>query len=144
MADSVPLTTLPVHGSTRYIRTRIEVDDGLVRWEVPRTILGMIPAGSRFIEVPVAEVASVQMRRVVPHPIRILMGVGLAVAPWSLLPWWLSVPPLILGLWTILIALGPHLELVTVGGEVHRAPVCFRHSLDAELYIAALEDMISS
>ena len=44
MTDSVPRTTLPVHGSTRYIRTIIEVDDGVVRWEVPRTLLGMVDA----------------------------------------------------------------------------------------------------
>ena len=144
MTDSVPRTTLPVHGSTRYIRTYIEVDDGVVRWEVPRTLLGMIPIGSRFIEVPVGEVESVEMRRVVPHPIRLLVGAGLVIVPWFFLPWWVAVPLLILGLWTILIALGPHLQLSTSGGQVHRAPVCFRHSLDAELYVAALEDMISS
>ena len=144
MTDSVPRTTLPVHGSTRYIRTKIEVDEGVVRWEVPRTVLGMIAIGSRFIEVPVEDVASVQMRRVVVQPSRLLTGAVLAVAPWFLLPWWLSVPVLLLGLWTILIALGPHLEMVTSGGVVHRTPVCFRHSLDGDLYVAALDDMISS
>lgn len=144
MTDSVPRTTLPVHGSTRYIRTYIEVDDGVIRWEVPRTVLGMIPIGSRFIEVPIAEVISVEMRRVVPHPVRLLVGVALVIAPWFFLPWWVSVPMLLLGLWTILIALGPHLELATKSGKVHRAPVCPRHSLDAELYIAAIEDITSS
>lgn len=144
MTDSVPRTTLPVHGSTRYIRTYIEVDDGVVKWEVPRTVLGMIPAGSRFIEVPVADVVSVRMRRAVPHPLRLFAGAGLVFFPWFVLPWWLSIPVLILGLWTILIALGPHLQLETKDGSVHRAPVCLRHSLDAELYIAALEDMTSN
>ncbi len=144
MTNSVPRTTLPVHGSTRYIRTYIEVDDGLVRWEVPRTLLGMVPIGSRLIEVPVAEVTAIQMRRVVPHPFRLLLGAALVIAPWFFVHWGLAVPLLLLGLWTTLIALGPHLQLATSGGEVHRAPVCFRHSLDAELYIAAIEDMIAN
>lgn len=144
MAESIPRTILPVHGSTRYIRTYLEVDNGVVRWEIPRTILGMIPVGSHLIEVPVAKVKSVHMRRVVPHPFRLLAGAALIIAPWFVLPWWAAVPLLLLGLWTVLIALGPHLQLSTSEGEVHRAPVCFRHSLDAELYIAALEDIVAS
>ncbi len=143
MADSVPRTTLPVHGTTRYIRTYLEVDDGILIWDVPRTVLGMIPIGSRRIEVPLTEVEALRMKRVVPHPVRLAFGAGLVVAPWFLLPWWASIPLLILGLWTILIALGPHLELETKSALTHRSPVCFGHSLDAELYIAAVEDMIS-
>ena len=142
MAYSVPRTTLPVHGTTRYIRTHVAVDDGVLKWEVPRTLLGMIPVGSRLIDVPVADVESVRLRRVVPHPVRVAIGVALVAAPWFLVPWWASVPLLILGLWTILIALGPHLEVVTKAGKVHRSPICFGHSLDAELYMAAVEDMI--
>lgn len=143
MTYSVPRTTLPVHGTTRYIRTYLEVDDGVLQWEVPRTLLGMIPVGTRKIDVPIADVESVRMRRVVLHPVRLLLGATLAIAPWFFLPWWVSVPLLILGLWTILIALGPHLELTTKAGNTHRSPVCLRHSLDAELYIAAVEDMVA-
>ncbi len=142
MAYSVPRTRLPVHGTTRYIRTELEVVDGTLIWEVPRTILGMIPAGSRSIEIPIADVSTVEMRRVVPHPIRLSLGLVAAVGPWFFLPWWAAIPLLLLGLWTILIALGPHLEVVTKGGTKHRSPVCFGHSLDAELYKAAVEDMI--
>lgn len=143
MAYSVPRTRLPVHGTTRYIRTELEVVDGLLVWEVPRTLLGMIPLGSRSIEVPVGDIASVKMRRVVPHPLRILIGLIGIVAPWFFLPWWAAVPPLILGLWTVAVATGPHLEVETKAGEKHRSPVCFGHSLDAELYIAAVEDMLT-
>ena len=142
MTYSVPRTTLPVHGTTRYIRTHVAIDDGVLRWEVPRTLLGMIPVGSRLIEIPLHDVESVGLRRVVPHPIRLASGVALAAAPWFFFPWWASVPLLILGLWTMLIALGPHLEVATKAREVHRSPVCFSHSLDAELYLAAVEDMI--
>ncbi len=142
MTDSVPRTTLPVHGTTRYIRTHLQVDDGILKWEVPKTLLGMIPIGSRLIAIPVADVKSVALRRVVPRPVRLGIGAALIVIPWFFLPWWAAVPLLILGLWTALIATGPHLQLETSGGEIHRSPVCFGHSLDAELYIAAVEDMI--
>ncbi len=143
MTSSVPRTTLPIHGTTRYIRTYLEVDNGVLKWEVPRTLLGMVPIGSRMIDVPIADVAGVRMRRFAPHPIRTAIGVALVVAPWFLLPWWAAAPLLILGLWTILTALGPHLEVTTKSGMTHRSPVCFRHSFDAELYIAAVEDMIA-
>jgi len=103
----------------------------------------MVPIGSRLIEVPIAEVDSMDVKRVVLHPIRLLAGAGLVIVPWFFLPWWGSLPLLILGLWTILIALGPHLEVVTKTGKVQRSPICFGHSLDAELYKAAVEDMIS-
>jgi len=142
MTNSVPRTTLPVHGTTRYIRTHLQVDDGLLRWEVPRTLLGMVPAGSRLIEVSLTDVADLRMRRVVPHPIRLIVGAACVIVPWFFVPWWLSVPLLMLGLWTILIAVGTHLELETKSGRLYRSPICFGHSLDAELYMAAVEDMI--
>lgn len=142
MGNSVPRTTLPAHGTTRYIRTHLAVDDGVLRWEVPRTLLGMIPVGSRLIEVPLDEVDELVLRRVVAHPFRRAIGAALVVLPWLLLPWWLSVPLVILGLWTIVITFGPQVELRTKAGVVHRSPVCLSHSLDAELYMALVEDMI--
>jgi hypothetical protein len=104
----------------------------------------MIPAGSRSIEVAVADVVSVEMRRMVPHPLRIAIGVAAVVLPWFFLPWWVSIPLLILGLWAILTTLGPHLELRTKAGKIHRTPVCPGHSLDADLYVAAVRDMIAA
>jgi len=118
------------------------VEDGVLGWEVPRTLLGMIAIGSRHIEVPVTEIGFLRLRRVVPHPVRWVIGAAGVVVPWCFVPWWAAVPLLVLGLWAILITLGPHLELETKSGEIQRAPVCFGHSLDAELYIAAVEDMI--
>ena len=143
MTTSVPRTTLPIHGTTRYIRTHLQVDDGVLKWEVPQTLLGMIQIGSREIDVSLADVAEVNMRRVALHPIRLAIGLVLVIAPWFFLPWWGAVPLLILGLWAILNTLGPHLELVTKSGEVHRSPICWGHSLDAELYMAAVDDMIT-
>lgn len=144
MTLSVPRMTVPIHGTTRYLRAQLEVDDGVVRWEVPRTLLGMIRLGARTIEVPVADLESVRLRRFAPHPVRVLVGAALVIAPWFFLPWWAAAPLLILGLWAVLTTLGPHLEAVTRTGSSHRAPVCFGHALDAELYIAAVEDMIKA
>ena len=142
MADSVPRITLPVHGTTRYVRTHLAVDEGVLRWEVPRTLLGMVPVASRSIEVPLDQIEDLALRRIVPHPFRLAVGAALVSLPWLFFAWWLSLPLLLLGLWAILTTLGPHLELHTKTGVVHRSPVCFAHSLDAELYMAAVEDMI--
>jgi hypothetical protein len=144
MTDSVPRTTLPVHGTTRYLRTHLAVVAGVLEWEVPRSVLGIVPLGSRLISVPVREVAAVRMRRMVPHPVRLGIGLVLVVAPWLLLPWWVSLPLLILGLWTLLVAVGPHLEVVTTDGATHRAPICFGHQFDAELYKSAVESILGA
>lgn len=144
MTDSVPRTTLPVHGTTRYLRTHLAVVDGALRWEVPLALLGIVPLGSIRIDVPVRDVATVRMRRMVPHPIRLAVGGALAVVPWFFMRWWLSIPLLILGLWVVLVALGPHLEVVTTRGEVHRAPICFGHQFDAELYKSAVESILQT
>ena len=50
-------------------------------------------------------------------------------------------PLLVLGLWVVLVALGPQLKLATRSGATQHAPVCFGHQLDAELYIAVVEDL---
>jgi len=142
MTGSVPRTTMPIHGTTRYIRTHLAVKNGVLKWEVPQTFLGMFQIGSRMVDIPMSDVATVDVRRFVIHPFRLAVGLALVITPWVFLPWWLSVPLLILGLWAILNTLGPHLEVVTKAGPVRRAPICFGHSLDAELYQAAVADML--
>ena len=134
--------TLPMHGLTRYLRVRVEVSDGVVRWRLPYTLLGLVPIGQRNVAVPIAEVRSVGVGRGV-WPWRLLVGLGLIVAPWFLLPWWAAVPLLVVGLWVTVVALGPRLVLITRAGRRHRAAVCFGHKLDADLYIAAVEDLIA-
>jgi hypothetical protein len=74
----------------------------------------------------------------------LLVGLGFVVLPWFLVPWWAALPLLILGLWVTLVALGPQLALRTHSGAQHRAAVCFGHQLDAELYIAAVEDLAAT
>ena len=38
----LPETRLPQHNLTRYIRVRLEVSDGVLRWQLPRTLLGVV------------------------------------------------------------------------------------------------------
>ncbi len=137
---SVPPMIMPAHGLVRYCRTEVEVDDGIVRWKVPRTLLGVLPIGYRSIAVPVADVASIRIDRIVRW-LDLLMGLALMIVPWFFVPWWASIPFLMLGLWVVLVSLGPELELVTRSGKTHGAAVCPGHELDAELYIAAVEDL---
>ena len=140
VVDSVPPILVPMHALTRYLRASLGVDGGVMTWDVPRTVLGIVPAGTRRIRVPVGEIASVSVGRAV-RPLRLLVGGALVVAPWLFLTWWAAVPLTILGLWIVLASLGPRIEAVTHDGEKHRADVCFGHQLDADLYLAALDDL---
>ena len=135
-----PPIRVPTHNLTRYSRTTVEVSDNTVRWEVPRTILGLVPVGTRQVAVPVDDVVSIRVGRAV-SPLRLVIGLAGVILPWFFLPWWASLPLLLLGLWIVLVALGPQLMLATQDGKTHRAPVCFGHQLDAELYISVVEDL---
>ena len=135
-----PPIRVPTHNLTRYSRTTVEVSDNTVRWRVPRTILGLVPAGVRLVAVPIDDVASIRVSRTV-RPLRLLVGLAGVVLPWFFLPWWVSLPLLILGLWVVLVALGPQLILTTKKHERYQAPVCFGHQLDAELYMSVVEDL---
>ena len=137
---SVPPMIMPAHGLVRYCRTKVEVDDGVVRWDMPRTLLGVLPLGSRSVAVAVDDVASIRIDRVVRW-FDLTMGLALMIAPWFFLPWWASSLLLILGTWVALVSLGPELEIETRSGTKHGAAVCPGHELDAELYITAVEDL---
>lgn len=132
--------TVPTHGLTRYLRVRLEVASGVLRWDVPRTLLGVVPVGVRHIAVPVADVQSLEVRRVV-RPFNLVVGALCIVAPLVLGLWWVAVPMFILGVWVILVSLGPRLDAVTRSGAVEHANVCFSHQLDAELYMTAVTDL---
>jgi hypothetical protein len=141
----LPQITLPMHGSARYMRVRLEVRDGMLRWEVPRALLGLVPIGIRHVVIPVREVGSVLVRRMV-RPLRPAFGAAGIAGPlvvaclWG--GWWWAVMPMaIIGFWVILVALDPHIEAVTRTGARHRAAVCFGHQIDAELYAAAVNDL---
>jgi hypothetical protein len=135
-----PPIRVPTHNLTRYLRTTFEVSDNTVRWEVPRTLLGLVRVGLRLVSVPVDDVDSIRVGRAV-SPLRLVIGLVGMILPWFFLPWWAALPLLGLGLWITLVALGPQLVLATRKNETYRAPVCFGHQLDAELYIAVVEDL---
>jgi hypothetical protein len=136
----VPPITVPVHRLARYMRVRLEVADGVVRWEMPRALLGVIPVGVRHVAVPVADVQSLRVRRAV-RPVNLMAGIACVVVPMVFGLWWLLLPMLILGVWVILVSLGPRLDVVARSGSEGRASVCFSHQLDAELYMAAVTDL---
>ena len=136
----VPPITVPTHGLTRYVRVRLEVADGMVRWEVPRTLLGVIPIGVRHVVVPVADVRSLAVHRAV-RPFNLLAGVLCILVPIVLGLWWIVPPMFMLGVWLILVSLGPRLDVITRSGSVEKANVCFSHQLDAELYMTAVTDL---
>jgi hypothetical protein len=139
-SQQVPPITVPTHRLTRYVRVRLEVADGMVRWEVPQTLLGLIQIGVRRVVVPVADVQSLAVHRAV-RPVNLLAGVLCILVPIVLGLWWIVPPMSILGVWVILVSLGPRLDVITRSGSAEHASVCFSHQLDADLYMTAVTDL---
>ncbi len=141
--EDLPPLLLPQHGLTRYLRVRLGVEDGELRWERPRTLLGIVPLGTRRLAVPLGELSSLRLRRSTPRPVRLTIGVLLIGLPFALVPWWLALPLLLIGVWVTLVALGPGLEIVTSAGRRRNAAVCFGHEFDADLFVEAVHDLIA-
>ncbi len=133
----IPRTVLPTHNLTRYLRLKMEVNDGVLRWEVPRALFGIIPIGTHRLALPVAEVESATIGRAA-RPLLLVLGLAAIAVPPFFTPWWVMVPMILLGVWLTLVSLGPRLEVWTVTGERHRAPVCFGHQFDADLFAEAV------
>lgn len=140
VSADLPPMRLPTHGLARYVRVRLEVAGGELRWEVPRAFLGVIPVGKRRVRVPVAEIDSVRVHSPVRW-LRLAVGAACVAVPLVLGLWWLAVPLGLLGVWVALVAFGPHLSVVTRAGEKHRVAICFGHRIDAELFVDAVTDM---
>ena len=138
--QQVPPITVPTHRLTRYLRVRLEVVSGVLRWDVPRTLLGVVPVGVRHVALPVSDVRSLVVHRVV-RPFNLAVGALCVAVPIALGLWWAAAPMLILGAWVILVSLGPRLDVVTRSGAEDQANVCFSHQFDAELYMAAVTDL---
>jgi hypothetical protein len=139
-SQQVPPITVPTHGLTRYVRVRLEVADDMMRWDVPQTLLGVIPIGVRRVVLPVADVQSIAVHRAV-RPFNLLAGALCILVPIVLGFWWVVPLTFILGVWVILVSLGPRLDVTTLSGSVEHANVCFSHQLDAELYMTAVTDL---
>ena len=135
-----PPITIPTHGLTRYLRVRVAVIDHNLRWELPTTLLGVLPVGTRQLSIPVGEVQSIDMGRTA-RPIPLMFGVAMMAAPWMILPWWIALPVALAGLWVTMVAMGPQLLVVTRSGDRHRAAVCFGHQFDADLYMDVVREL---
>ena len=133
---SLPPMTVPAHGSTRYLRSRVEVSGGVLRWEVPRAVFGVFPIGTRTIAIPISEVSRMTVHRTL-QPLRFILGLAWVTIPVIFGQWWLAVPSTVFGIWVIAISVGSQLEVSTTTGMTRRAPFCFTHRLDAELYAQA-------
>lgn len=139
----VPPLVLPVHPAGRHLHTRLAVDDWVLRWDVPRALLGIVPLGTKHVEVPLGELASLAIVRFAVRPLRLVVGVLIAFGAFALgLPWWGTVGLLVLGGWVVARSLVSGLELRTTSGRVHHAGVCFGHLFDAEVYAVAIDDLL--
>lgn len=133
---------VPAHNLARWIHARLDVAEGVMRWETQRTFLGIVPLGRRRVEVPATEVSQIRLGRRL-RPSSLLIGLAIMVIPF-LLGWgWWAVSSLPMGLWVVVVSMGPRMEAKTITGRTHRVDVCFGHQIDAELYIAAVEDIAS-
>ena len=137
----LPPISIPVHPLTRYLRVSLEVTDGVLRWQVPRTLLGVIPIGTRHVGVPMTEVRSARVRLAL-HPLHQLAGAACIVLPLAFGLGWFSAPLVIVGAWAALASFGPHVEVTTSSGGRHRAGVCYGHRIDGELYATAVNDLV--
>ena len=136
----LPPIRLPVHTLTRYLRVRLGVAEGVLRWEVPRTLLGLVPVGMRRTRVPIGEVRSTRVRMVV-HPLHALAGGACIALPLAFGLGWGAVPLVVVGAWVVLVSFGPHVEVATFAGKRHRAGVCYSHRFDGEMYATAVNDL---
>jgi len=102
----LPPMTLPVNNLARYLRTELGAEGGRLQWKVPRAILGIIPAGTRRVEVPVAEIAATRIGRAV-RPVSFVAGLAGIAVPFFFFPWWAALPILLVGLWVLIVSLGP-------------------------------------
>lgn len=139
----VPPLVLPVHPAARHLRTRLAVDEWVLRWDVPRALLGIVPLGTKHVEVPLTELASLALVRLSVRPLRLVAGVLIAFGAFALdVAWWGTIGLLVLGAWVSFRSLVSGLELRTTTGRVHHAGICFGHLFDAEVYAVAVDDLL--
>ena len=133
---------LPQHGLARYRRIRLDVTAGVLRWQHPRTLLGIVPFGRIRVELPLGDLESVHLQRPAFRALPLAGGLLLLAVPLFVIPWWIAVPLMVVGAWAALVSFGPQLVVLTRAGKRHRAAVCFGHQLDADLFVAAVEEFI--
>ena len=103
--------------------------------------MGVVPIGVRRFDIPVDDIAAVRLRDRTLRPLRLPLAAALIALPPFLLPWWLMVPLILIGFWKLFVSFGMGIEAETHSSRTHRAAVCFGHKIDAEVFIAAVEDI---
>lgn len=137
----VAAVTLQQHPFTRYLKVRLEVTDGILKWQRPWTLLGVIPLGMRHLAVPVKDIGFVGVRMAV-RPLNLFAGVMIAVVSLLLGIGWAAAPLVAFGAWVAVVSVGPQLELLTTGGATRRTRIGFAHRGDAEVYAATVNHLI--
>jgi hypothetical protein len=139
-ALSLPRITVPQSRMTPYLRAWVEVSDGVLRWQVPRALLGVVPIGTRHIEIPLEAVRSVRVLRAPAMLGRFLAALVVAVV--LLIAFgWIAVPFVLVGVWLVLVSNRPHLEVETFDGRRQRAAFCLDAQIDAELYAISVNEL---
>ena len=137
---SVPPIVVPTHGLARWVRNELGVTDGVMRWRLTQTLVGVVPLRTRQVAVPAADVAEIGVGRAV-RPLGLAVGLATIVLPLVLGWGWWALLTFPLGVWICLVALGPQMGAVTSRGHHYRVDVCFAHQIDADLYMDAVRDI---
>jgi hypothetical protein len=139
----LPPTVLPLNRATPWYRARIEATDGVLRWETPRTLLGLLRAGTRRVALPLADITAVRARLGV-HPARLAVGLALLGAILTGPSAWAV--PVLAALAGLQLMMAPDAQLVvrTIDGRTRRLAICILHRMDVELVAAALADLTGS
>ncbi|HEX6887787.1 MAG TPA: hypothetical protein VF143_06745 [Candidatus Nanopelagicales bacterium] len=139
----LPPTVLPLNRATPRYRARLEATDGVLRWETPRTLLGLLRVGTRRVALPLADITDVRSRLGV-HPARLAVGLALLAAILTGPPAWAI--PVLAAPAGLLLMMAPDAELVvrTTDGRTRRLAICVLHRMDVGLVAAALADLTGS
>lgn len=138
--SSLPRITVPQSRMTPYLRAWVEVSDGVLRWQVPRTLLAVVPIGTRPVEIPLESVRVVRVLRAPAMLGRFVAAILLAIALIVAFGW-IAVPIDLVGVWLVLVSNRPHLEVEALDGRRHRAAFCLDARIDAELYAISVNEL---
>lgn len=133
-------TSILTNGVTWYMRSRLAVDDRLMRVATPRTVLGFLPIGTKNFEVDLNEVrgASVGSRL---YPERLVVAIGLALL--AVLGDFSTVTTILLGVATLAMLLLSFIAVLRIEAKPERpfiVPVCLAHIPRARRVVAEIEE----
>lgn len=97
------------------------------------SIEGILPIGRRVIDMPVEEVATLEVGKVI-HPVRLTVTVAVLVLAILTGSWWIVVPGVVIALWIVVVAFGPNLIPTTTSGDRETTAICLGHQIDGEFH----------